>query len=475
MAGKLFQLHNDEPVLVDQLGRKQLVEEMGDVIACCHPPHVFGVHGDWGLGKTSLLHQLHYHLAGECPQQSKTQLDQMPAGENVDNVKAVIWFEAWRYQNEPAPIVALLHEMRSQLEWHVKLVDQTRKKFAVAIRGALLSLEDLTKKIGFQASKIEQAGREWEQQHLAETLPSNTVRQQLEEAIYGLIAPGVAKEKRRDQRLVVLIDDLDRCEGDAAYRLLEGLKIYLTLPNCVFVLGMNEQVVEDAIANHCPRGGDGRQRAQAYLEKLCQNVWRLPSVSDPKKYFLDLIPHTMVRDYVEKALNIEAPCLPPNPRRIKGLANLVQRLAASVLSPTDSEDDQNVLRKTQMLLIVASVYQFHDELYRLWESEPLVFKHLLDWARGNPLELTAAETEQEKRAEEGLPFFRLLGQLRRPCVIRRRSDDTYEVRTAFPDPTDSCVLWVQSLMHHVAWEFEKLGAPLDPDSFLELFHRVKEI
>ena len=122
---------------------------------------------------------------------------EVSAENRIDNVKAVIWFESWRYQNEASPIVALLHEMRSQLEWHVKLVDQTRKTFAVAIRGALLSLEDLTQKIGFQTSKIEQAGREWEQQHLAADLPSNTIRQQLEEAIYGLIAPGVPKEKHK--------------------------------------------------------------------------------------------------------------------------------------------------------------------------------------------------------------------------------------------------------------------------------------
>ena len=310
-----------------------------------------------------------------------------------------------RYQNEPSPIVALLHEMRSQLEWHVKLVDQTRKTFAVAIRGALLSLEDLTQKIGFQTSKIEQAGRQWEQQHLAADLPSNTIRQQLEEAIYGLIAPGVPKEERQDQRVAILIDDLDRCEGEAAYRLLEGLKIYLTLPNCVFVLGMNEQVVEDAIAKHGPQTIDHGQRARAYLEKICQNVWHLPSVRDPKKYLLDLIPDTMAtaRIYIEKALNTGHPCLPPNPRRIKGLANLLQRFAARHLPAECALDDADVLRKTGMLLVVASVYQFHHDLYRLWEGEPLVFQHLLDWSRGRPLEITARD--RTRKASGGSPVL----------------------------------------------------------------------
>jgi len=52
-------LRNDEPVLLDDLKRWRLVSEVGDSIANCHPPQVMGVHGDWGLGKTSFMHQVH--------------------------------------------------------------------------------------------------------------------------------------------------------------------------------------------------------------------------------------------------------------------------------------------------------------------------------------------------------------------------------------------------------------------------------
>jgi hypothetical protein len=43
-----MRLHNDEPTLLDQLQRLDLVQRVGEDVATCDPPHVFGTHGDWG-------------------------------------------------------------------------------------------------------------------------------------------------------------------------------------------------------------------------------------------------------------------------------------------------------------------------------------------------------------------------------------------------------------------------------------------
>ncbi len=63
--------YSDEPALLDDLERFHLIEKLGDAIAECTPPHAFGIHGDWGAGKTSFLHLLHLYLTGKCPEQPK--------------------------------------------------------------------------------------------------------------------------------------------------------------------------------------------------------------------------------------------------------------------------------------------------------------------------------------------------------------------------------------------------------------------
>ncbi len=481
-------LHNDEPTLLDALDREPLIREVGEAIAHCTPPQVFGVHGDWGLGKTSFLHQVQWYLTGDCPQQSEEAVKKAKkdaAGIEPERHKETIrtiWFDAWRYQNEEAPVVALLHEIRAQLSSPSEAVSRTA---SVAFRGALLSLEDLTKKIGFQYSKFQQASHEWDVRHLATTLPSHTLREHLRDAIKELLREdGIG---RVTPRLVVFIDDVDRCDSEAAYRLLEGLKIYLTLDNCVFVLAMNQDVIESAIgsrmrvasdidgfrmikdaiesASRSQRPGvpDDKQRsttlddsmikarASAYLEKLCQNVWRLPAVRQPDKMLWVLLDKTVrdneIRRWVWLAVKNQR-CLPPNPRRIKGLANLIGRLAQRYRRPEDEVSEALAIREAEILVVVAYIYQFHPEVYVRWQADAGLWNRIHDRCR---------------RSGRSLSF---LNSLVMPNVVdadEKAPVPQSSLTSAYPDPTDTNVFWIQPLVL-------KLGREVVPNEFVRYLH-----
>ena len=448
-------MHNDEPVLLDGLDRGLLIEEVGEAIANCMPPQVFGVHGDWGIGKTSFLHQVQWYLTGECPQQPDAEMKKAVKQKNSQHKKAVrtVWFDAWRYQHEEAPIIALLHEMRGQLAWKNRAIRSVSRQVQVMTRGALLSLEELTKKIGFQYSKIRQASGEWATENLAAALPSHTLREHLRLAIEQLLPK--KKKYGVSPRLVIFVDDLDRCEPEVAYRLLEGLKVYLTLDNCVFVLGMNQKAIEEAIGRRMGPEADKRSklRAAAYMEKLCQNVWRLPAVRQPQQVLYDLLEETVgrqdVRDWIRQGVEeAKRQCLPPNPRRLKGLANLIGRLSSRLpLGGTDKE----MIFEAQLLVIVAYIYQFHHDLYVRWEAEPNLYNKVLDWC--------------EKQHEE-LPFLRALeAPLQRPMVDSTQPTSG-ELESTYPDPTEANVFWIQALILH-------RGSEIDPESFRRYLHGIE--
>jgi hypothetical protein len=437
-----MRLHNDEPTLFDHLDRIPLLRRVGDDIAQCEPPHVFGVHGDWGAGKTSFLHQLQAYLTGTCPQQPEAALKRakndkgkpLPVGVHKAHV-TVVWFEAWRYQHEQAPIIALLQEIRTQLPWYSKALAQTRKLGDVAIRSALLAFEDLTKKIGLQASKFQEAGESWERENLATVLPSHMVRQHLERALATLLGEGETPAGLPRPRLVVMVDDLDRCESEAAYKLIEGIKIYLNLPNCVFVLGMNQRIIEEAIASHIPKSDDRALqalRAREYLDKLCQNIVHLPFPRQPVDLLKELLSGLPHAAGVYGVLKMHG-CLPRNPRKIKSYANFLRgyapRFATQLAAAGQAGQDCATL-----VVIFSCLYQFHPELYRILETHPLFYGEIRGWAR---LDATIVEH----------PVFKGLGR----AEMAGKGDPSAPTAdpqrvNAYADPAEGNVFRVQGLI-----------------------------
>jgi hypothetical protein len=91
-----------------------------------------------------------------------------------------------------------------------------------------------------------------------------------------------------------------------------------------------------------------------------------------------------------------------------------------------------------MLLLVAYAYQFHSDLYLLWESHSPTFDKLVDWARGEDF--------------DNLPVF---AQLKRPYFISTSPQapvPDYKLEYAGPEPTDPRVFWMQPIVHELQSE-----------------------
>ncbi|MFT3787832.1 MAG: P-loop NTPase fold protein [Tepidisphaeraceae bacterium] len=341
---------DDHPTIGDALQRYDLLDRLAKAVMTCTPPRVFGVHGDWGSGKTSFLHQLHVTLDGMPAREqwvnaavkqfagtAGVRCAQRNAAYGGNTEALVVWFEAWRYQHEAAPVVALLHEIRGQLGMLAKLKAKALKLTTVAIQSSLLHLEQLAKFVGLQsvagfaagglANTIQQQGERWEREHLAEKLPAESMREQLEHAINGLLGRKKDEPAGQGRRLVILIDDLDRCEPQATFRLLEGIKLYLNIPNCVFVLGMDQRIVEEAIKSSAPgvkdSGDSAAHRAGEYLEKLFQEVYQLPIVPDVPKQIANCIAsidvHQSTKATIKLLLDEYKDCIPANPAQDQGV------------------------------------------------------------------------------------------------------------------------------------------------------------
>lgn len=421
---------NDLPTLEDKLDRINLVKKICLSLAYSNPPVVVGVHGDWGAGKTSFLKQVQYHLDGGDSDFTSSVLKRSLHESKVTTV----WFDAWRYQYEAVPIVALLHSIRDRLSLFQKGLSSTKKLAEVTAKSLLSGITDITNiiKVEGLAKSIQENGERWEKDNLFEKVSADSIRGHLEAAISELLG-------KKGKKLVVFIDDLDRCNGDMAIKLLDSLKVYLDLKNCVFVLGLNQHAVQDAISTKL--GPDNSQKASAYLEKICQNVWRLPLIHNPGsavcEWISDEFISTNLKYIFSEYEKQDRPLLPPNPRRLKGFANLLNRNADVVKglfaksSIRLGELTEQDFIQLKMCVIVLYFYQFFPDLFLRWRYSPAFFDSLRQWILG--------ERETNKDFEGILLPHSYYAEGNTPTPA-------YKMLSNYPDPSSSQVLWVSVLV-----------------------------
>ena len=48
----------------------------------------------------------------------------------------------------------------------------------------------------------------------------------------------------RRGRVVVFVDDLDRCPPERIVQVIDAIKLFLDVPGCVYVMGLDREIIE---------------------------------------------------------------------------------------------------------------------------------------------------------------------------------------------------------------------------------------
>ena len=318
----------------DLLGFRGAAQEALTQICGSEPPFTWGIYGDWGSGKTSLMRLIYGEMEGELAAAS---------GAPGLPLHVPVWFDAWRYENEVDILYPLFHAIRRDFEERCQ-DEVARSSLAASFKqvavASLLGLSDLavraaTKAAFGEAYKLDDAKKAVELAQEPQTIFDEWVNRvdRARADFEAFVGTYLAEYRRlhlevgeRALRLAVFVDDLDRCLPDVAINLLERIKNHLDSADCIFVLGINRKVVYQSIRQkYQGLDIDGRQ----HLEKIIQHSRGVP---EPRPEELSRFVVESLTLLVTDAARIDTALFPEfsralnecgfvNPRRIKRILN----------------------------------------------------------------------------------------------------------------------------------------------------------
>ena len=133
-------------------------------------------------------------------------------------------------------------------------------------------------------------------------------------------------------------------------------------------------------------------------------------------------------------------CLPANPRKIKSIAHVIFRLIEKPGLNAVPQEWSEPGRQAMLVVIMACLYQYHPELYRLVEHYPRFYEQLRLWANGDRVEF-----EHEVFSPRNLQLSLARPPSGADADERRPTPSKAQVDT-FPDPVRGNVLRIQSLI-----------------------------
>lgn len=312
---------NDTASEYDYLGYKPYIEAFNYILKennkLITPPLVFGIHGKWGEGKTTFMNLI-------C--------------KRIEKDFYTININPWEYGDNKKFITIFLAKLYEKVKSEkLKLNKSAKADFVKTI------FKPLKISLGFSSIKAEYDFDKFSQKQQEETIDSIINENfALKESINQILGNEIFNKKK----IVIFIDDLDRCDVDKVMEVIESIKLVLNSKNCIFFLGCDITYIESALANkykgiiQISKEEYWKEFSREYLEKIIQIPFYIPkSDTESIEKYIESIIFNSKKD--ERKINIKNDLFKEfqndlqkrfimklidytkvNPRRIKRIMNL---------------------------------------------------------------------------------------------------------------------------------------------------------
>jgi hypothetical protein len=363
----------------DLLGYSKYAFVLAKKIAYSDTPATIGLHGEWGSGKTSLANLVTQFLTPRntriwAQNESLNQLkrDLQRSGQNLDEVLPnellekieLININAWQYASSQALWRALILRLSQRVEqkgldldtnkWHQRLyysVTQEHKgeiqlnatSLNIALSQALLTFIGSLlfpstwllliangigiRNLGESATSFSDLFEHKKYQLMRKQMESIEEFQEALEELVNVLLERKKDGLKQNRKLIIFIDDLDRCLPSVALEIMETIKTFLDVPGCVYVLLCDQKLLGQGVRTKFKElFGDQndvyQKRGQEYIEKIIQISFQIPPVSydNLKAYAI----HNLGDIYLYQEipyLDIVYKVTGNNPRKIKRLCH----------------------------------------------------------------------------------------------------------------------------------------------------------
>lgn len=276
-----------------------------------YKPLTIGVFGVWGAGKSTLLKLIKQKIDEKAQKKEKTLCININAWmfEGYEDAKVALMEALLREIKEHKDIPSKVKDGISKLLKKLDLFKLATKAVSVGaplIASAatgnpvpfMISISTNAEAIGESVKNTANAVQSIRDDYIKtdevndENSVVNNVRKFREEFQKAL-------EDDAIENIIVLIDDLDRCQPDRIIETLEAIKLFLSVEKMTFIIAADENVIQYAIRKKYPPIENYTVNLdKEYIEKIIQLPIYIPELSskDIENYLMFLV----VQEYCPK-------------------------------------------------------------------------------------------------------------------------------------------------------------------------------